>query len=101
MNKEEFIKIVNNCKLINTRVHEYYEFGIDLIEVKNSPIEPINSIVDTIFRSIYNKIGVEWIDWFMWENDFGESGLEAFDGDKLICQTVEDLFDYIEQYKIC
>ena len=100
MNKEQFVKIIKNYELINKRIHDYYDFGIDLVEVKNSPIEPMDSIVDTIFRSIYNELGMEWINWFMWENDFGKAGLEAFDDGKLICQTIEDLYDYVEKYKL-
>lgn len=100
MTKEQFVKILENYKLINTRIHEYYEFGIDLIEVKHSPVEPIDAIINTVFSSVYNDLGIDWINWFMWENDFGKEGLEAFDDGKLICQTIEDLYDYVEKYKL-
>ena len=37
----------------------------------------------------------------MYENDFGDKGLKAFDSDKnLICQDVDSLYDWIEQYKL-
>ena len=38
---------------------------------------------------------------FMYENDFGDNELEAFDSDgNLICQDADSLYDYIEQYKL-
>ena len=99
MNKEQFVEIFNKIKLLGEQQHEYYKFGIDLMEGQVPVLETAYKIVDLLFESHYNELGLEWIDWFMFENDFGDAGMEATDNGKLICQTVEELYDYIEKYK--
>lgn len=100
MNKEKFIQILKKYKQIGESVHRYYQFGIDLLEVSHSPIAPIDDIIQIIFRSIYSEEGIDWINWFMFENDFGDAKMEASDNGVSICQTYEELYDYIEQYKL-
>ena len=101
MNKEEFKEIINQYKIFNEYQHEYYKFGIDLYESQFPIGVPVENIVHLFFKTIYNEYGLDWIYWFMYENDFGNAEMEAYDGDKLICQTIDDLYDYIEQYKLC
>ena len=100
MNKKQFIEILSKIKLLSDQNHEYYKFGIDLMEGLYPIITTSYSIIDLFFESHYNEDGIDWINWFMYENDFGDNNMEATEDDKLICQTVEDLYDYIEQYKI-
>lgn len=100
MNKEQFIEIFNKIKLLEEQQHEYYKFGIDLFESQYPVLSTSHEIIDLFFKSHYNDIGMDWISWFMYENDFGESKMEAWDNDKLICQTADELYDYIEQYRI-
>jgi hypothetical protein len=99
MNKEQFIEILNTIKLLEEQQHEYHRFGIDLVEGPVPIVETSYKIIDLFFKSHYNEFGIDWINWFMYENDFGDNNLEATDEGKLICQTAEDLYDYIEQYK--
>ena len=101
MNKEQFKKIIDQYKIFTGNAHEYYKFGVDLYESKFPIGIPVENMVHLFFMSIYNEDGLDWITWFMYENEFGEAKLDARDGDKLICQTVDDLYDYIEQYKLC
>ena len=99
MTKELFKKIIEEIKLAQKYNHKYYKFGIDLYEGKYPIAEVHGIITDLFWESLYDVHGVDWINWFMWENDFGNNKMEAWDGDKLICQTVEELYEYIEQYR--
>jgi len=100
MNKEQFVEILNKIKLLEEQQDEYYKFGIDLMESQYPILGTSYEIIDLFFKSHYTEFGIDWINWFMYENDFGEAGMEATSDDELICQTVEDLYDYIKQYKI-
>lgn len=100
MTKENFINLINEYSIVLTNIHKYYEFGIDLYDSKH-PISPsIEKMINLIFDSIYTEEAFGWIDWFIYDNNFGTKKLEASDSNgKLICQTAGDLYDYIEKYK--
>jgi hypothetical protein len=99
MNKEEFVKLLATYEKCLTNIHELYNVGVDVTESKYAlPIEPI---VDIILGSIYDENGVDWINWFIYETNFGKRAeMEAHDEyGARICQTVEALYDFVEQYK--
>ena len=100
MTKVIFKKLIDQIQVIDKYNHKYYEFGIDLFEGKFPIMEEVGTLADLLWKSHYNEQGQDWISWFIYENECGKAGLEAFDGDRLICQTVEELYDYVEQYRI-
>jgi len=99
MKKEEFLEIIEKISSLEYQQDAYYKFGIDLLESQYPVLGTAYEIIDLFFKSIYTEKGIDWINWFIYENDFGVGGLEASDNGELICQTVEELYDYIEQYK--
>lgn len=99
MNREQFKEIINKLKLISEYSSEYYKFGIDLYGGKFPILDSVYSVISLLFEAIYSEEGYDWISWFCYENDFGLNGLEATDDDRPICQTVDELYDYIEQFK--
>ena len=101
MTKEEFKNIIDLYKKYESCVTKYSDLGICLYEGKYPVAEVSMQIADSLWKEIYSEEGIDWINWFMYENDFGNNGLKAFDLDKnLICQDVDSLYDYIEQYKL-
>lgn len=101
MNKELFKKIINEIEELNLYYSKYYKFGIDLFG-GNYPVGELHSKLISLFlKSIYTEEGLDWIEWFMYENDFGKSKLEAFDEGVLICQDVDSLYEYVKQYELC
>lgn len=101
MTKEEFKDIINLYKKYESYVTEYSNFGICLYEGRYPIAEVSMQITDLLWKEVYSEEGRDWINWFMYENDFGDSELEAFDSDgNLICQDADSLYDYIEQYKL-
>ena len=100
MNREQFKSILENyCKILDN-ISKLSEIGVNLYDSTYEISTSIDKMFTELFEIHYSEFGTDWIYWFAWENNFGASGLEAFDGDKLICQTVDQLFDYIEQYKL-
>lgn len=99
MNKEQFIKLLNSYDEFNNRVREYYKFGIDLMESQHAISPPVDEMFNSILELHYNEFGIDWINWFIFECEFGERQMEAWDEDRLICQNIDELYDYIEQYK--
>jgi len=101
MTREEFKNIINLYKKYEFCVTEYGNFGIYLYEGRYPIAEVSMQIADLLWKEVYSEEGRDWINWFMYENDFGDSELEAFDSDgNLICQDIDSLYDYIEQYKL-
>lgn len=101
MNKELFKEIINEIEELNLYYDEYYRFGLDLFR-GNCPVAELHSKLISLFlRSIYTEEGLDWIEWFMYENDYGKSELEAFDEEVLICQDIDSLYEYVKQYELC
>jgi hypothetical protein len=100
MDKTLFLELLKKYELIYDYVDKYSDFGIDLTGGKYPILYEIDAIFDLIFRNTYNSDGIDWIYWFAFETKFGKKKLGAYDNGKLICQTAEDLYDYIEQYRI-
>lgn len=100
MTKEEFISLINEYRTITEYNHEYYKFGIDLDASKFPIMSSVDNLLYICLRANYTKEGVEWIEWFMYECYFGRKSMEAVDEHgNLICQTIEDLYDYIQKHK--
>ena len=101
MTKEQFLELIELLKTMNDNSIKYMKFGIDLHEGENSVVEPAYRVIDLLLDSIYTVEGVDWFNWFCYENNFGEKRLAAHetDNETLICQTAEELYEYIEQYR--
>lgn len=72
---------------------------MDLYEGKFAIADYADKFFDYIIQKEYYKLGVDLIEWFVYDNDFGRNGLEAYEDDNLICQSFDELYQYIEQYK--
>jgi hypothetical protein len=51
------------------------------------------------FESHYDDKGIDWINWFIYESNYGKNGLTANDNGLPICYDLKSLHEYIEQYK--
>ena len=69
---EQFEKLINNSEKLHKEFSELYSMGFDFLEGKY-PLEIyFDNIVDITLSSNFNEEGVDWINWFMIENDFGK-----------------------------
>jgi hypothetical protein len=98
MELKEFQNLLEKYKAFSDKLSELYNLGFDFYEGKFELMSDVEKMFDITIDSHYAKEGVDWIDWFIYENDYGKRKLEAKDGDELICYDVKSLHEYIEKY---
>ena len=96
MNYEQFLLILDNYKAYCDLIGDAYDVGIDLLEGKFATNSYVEKMLELSITSHYGEMGWDWVSWFIYENDYGQKGLEAWDGDDLICQTHLELHEYLE-----
>lgn len=98
MEYKDFNTILSTLKDLNKKISELYDIGFDFFEGKYKIVNEIETIKDTLFETHYDDNGVEWINWFIYENDYGERKLDATDENgKPICYSVESLWEYLNK----
>tara|TARA_R110000803_G_scaffold5604_5_gene18466 strand:+ start:272 stop:649 length:378 start_codon:yes stop_codon:yes gene_type:complete len=71
MKYEIFLRLIMTYKKAEENTRKWYEFGIDLHEGKY-PIAPyLYDLMIAGFESTYNEEGIDWISWFIFENEYG------------------------------
>ncbi|MCF8339755.1 MAG: hypothetical protein K9I82_02185 [Chitinophagaceae bacterium] len=99
MTKDQFISILERYKKIDQTFSDLSDIGFDFFENAKFPLIDLNERqFDAFMRTRYNKEGVSWIFWFIYDYNWAESGEPgAWDKDKNpICTDIENLYDYIE-----
>jgi len=72
MKYEIFLRLLMTFKKSEENSRKWYDFGVDLHECKY-PIAPyLYELMIAGFEAVYDKDGIEWIDWFVFENDYGQ-----------------------------
>lgn len=104
MNKNEFVLEMQHLKtLIDERdkiINSMREMGFRV----ESPIFDIlykyeNALIKNIAKRAGEELESSWCEWFVFENDFGDKGFEAYIKDKKYKITsVEELYDFINLY---
>jgi hypothetical protein len=82
MKYEDFLGILIPYKKLMEDFSELYSMGFDFLEGKYKLENDVSRILDAALNSHFDEDGVEWIHWFMYENDWGEkdwSNLKVFD----------------------
>lgn len=99
MQLKEFQNLLEKFKSFSDKVSELHDMGFDFYEGKYQLVSDVDKIIDIAFSSHYTEQGVDWINWFIFETDYGKNKLEAWDENKnLICQDLESLHEYIEKH---
>lgn len=103
MTYEQFISILNLYEKVSNELSELHDIGFDFFEGKYELSNSFYNLIDVFFNIHYNKEGYDWINWFIFETDYGKkTELTAKDenGEK-ICYSHESLYNFIEKnYKI-
>lgn len=72
MKYKNFLTILMNYKKCQEKITELYDIGFNIFDGKYELISNIEPIIDASFNSIYNEDGVDWINWFIYENEYGK-----------------------------
>jgi hypothetical protein len=125
MKYNEFLTVIMTYKKSIEDLSELHDIGFDFFEGKYKLATHIESMMNNTFSSHYTKEGVEWIDWFIYEAEYGmkdfssKPSYEKNKDDKYvlvhetgevrwgatdesgnpICHSYESLYEYIQQYK--
>jgi hypothetical protein len=103
MKFKQFEELLNNFRSTMRSLSDLHDIGFDFYEGKYQLASDIENIFMLAIESHYEKEGVEWIEWFVFENDYGDKKMEAWEetkkGKKLICQDIKGLWEYIKQHK--
>jgi hypothetical protein len=103
MTLQQFETLLINYKTFYENLHELHDLGFDFYEGKFKLSEIVEKLFTTSIESIYGKDGMEWVDWFIFETNYGtDENLTAKDAeDNKICYDIESLFNYLEKnYKL-
>lgn len=98
MKLEDFKYIIELYKKTSEEFSELHDMGFDFFEGKYKISESFYYLTLKSFELFYNDVGINWIDWFIFESKYGTNNLIAKDekGDK-ICYDIESLYNYIEK----
>ena len=101
MEKCNFVAMVNAIERYDAEVERWADFGIELYEL---PICELTwEIINMHLEEMFNKDGVDWINWYIYERKsiFTGEVLPCFDeeGKEFYVNTPEDLWKLVEQHQ--
>jgi hypothetical protein len=88
-----FLGVIMTYKKASDEISELYEIGFDFLEGKYKLSDRFYEIMKYAFSSHYNEEGMDWISWFIHENDYGN---KVWDG-PLYQETVEGKIELLER----
>jgi hypothetical protein len=93
MTYEQFEKIVLNLKAADENISVLYTIGVDMIEISDH----YHKIITDLFKVIFTEEGFDWLEWFMYEKDFGDNvDLKAWDENhNEIVYDIKSLYDLL------
>ena len=95
----EFQNLLEKYKTLSDKISELHDIGFDFYEGKYPLMSDVEKLFDIMILSQYNEKGVDWINWFIYETDYGQKDMEGRDeNNKPICYDVKSLHEYIEKY---
>ncbi len=72
MKYKTFRDLIKNYKTIQDNLSQLYAIGFDLMEGQFNMSDPSYNLLKLSLESHYSKEGVEWVDWFIFEADYGK-----------------------------
>lgn len=102
MTFEQFNKFINQIKEYNNLIDKFNE--IFRASIWESPFVEIPfTWVNTIIESNFSEEGIDLLNWWLFEKDFGNNAyLETYDekGNIIPSETIEDIWEIIKPYSI-
>ena len=99
MQLKEFQNLLEKYKSFSDKISELHDIGFDFYEGKYPLMSDVESLFDIMISTHYNEKGLDWINWFIYETNYGKKDMEGKDENgNPICYDVNSLFEYIEKY---
>lgn len=94
MKYEQFKNIIEKLEKVRDRSHDLYALGINLMDHE----EIYHEIITTLFLSVFDKEGKDWIDWYLYERiGFTDKVNLATDIDgNSICYDIPSLWEEVK-----
>lgn len=109
-------------KKTSEEISELHNIGVDLFEGKFKIMDGISRIFDTSIETSYGEGGLDWVNWFIYESEYGQRDWSTSDSYKMnedgtseivhkkgevrfgaydeegnpICYSYESLWEYLE-----
>jgi hypothetical protein len=93
MKYEDFEKIILNLQKTHDLANVLYSYGIDVTEITDG----LHTVIEDLLKVIFGKEGSGWIDWFIYEKDFGRrEDMKAWDeNENEIAYDIKSLYDLL------
>jgi len=93
MTYEKFEKIMLALNKSRQNTDLLYRYGVDITEITDH----LQTIIEDLLGFIFTKEGKDWIEWFIYEKDFGErEDIKAWDADKNeIAYDIKSLYELL------
>jgi imidazole glycerol phosphate synthase subunit HisF len=99
MTLQQLERLISKHKEFIDNISDLYDLGFDFHEGKYKICKLAEDIFTTSIEANYGKDGIEWVDWFIYETNYGtDINLTAIDADgNKICFDIKSLYDYLEK----
>lgn len=100
MKYKQFKELIESYKKSQKAFSELYDLGFDFYEGKYELARFTDEILDTALKTHYTVEGIDWINWFIFETDYGNIDMKGIDNDgSPICYDMKSTYEYCEQYR--
>lgn len=103
MKFKDFEELLSMYRSTMRSLSDLHDIGFDFYEGKYQLATDVENMFLLSLKTHYKDEGMDWIEWFIFENDFGDRKMEAYEetkkGKSLICQDTKQLWEYIKKYK--
>jgi hypothetical protein len=97
MKKNTFIELLSVYKKADNDLRELYQIGFDLSEGKYQLTNHFYEMLRLSILDSYTEEGWEWVSWYIFDSDWGNKGVEAWDKDgKPVAYDLDSLYDLLE-----
>ena len=97
MKFENFKKILLNYKTLINQFSELDNMGFDFFEGKYPIFINISNMFDNLFTEIYGESGLEWINWFVYDTEFGKKKMNGSIGNVKVKSTIKSIHNVLEK----
>jgi len=120
MKYKDFLELLMRHKKIREIINNLYDVGVDLIEGKYELTTDIEGMFQQQLDMYFTVEGVDWINWFIYENEYGQKDWSklkmlkqnqpvnheknkvaygaTYENGKPICYSFESTWEYVKQY---